>query len=240
MSWLFKVVEHDFFPLLPSRFNVVLCLQYGYNKEKLNSMILIGCTKITPSTLEDVLRLFPSLSYIDIRGCSQFGELTVKFPNLRWFKSRSLHAMMTLDNPNSKIRSLKQITEKTSSGLKMGLGNAIDDFGELKSYFESVDKRDSANQLFRQSLYRRSKLFDARKSSSILSREARIRRWAIKKSENGYKRIEQFLASSLRDIMKENTFDFFVPKVLLIFCFLSVQFFLYILCKIILLLSFGY
>ncbi|XVF01838.1 hypothetical protein REPUB_Repub04eG0123500 [Reevesia pubescens] len=195
------------------RDSVVQNVLNGYNKEKINSMILIGCTNMTPSMLEDVLRLFPSISYIDIRGCSQFVELTVKFPNLRWFKSRSLHAMTISDDSNSKTRSLKQITEKTSSGLKTGLGSTIDDFGELKSYFESVDKRDSANQLFRQSLYRRSKLFDARKSSSILSREARIRRWAIKKSENGYKRMEEFLASSLRDIMKENTFDFFVSKV---------------------------
>ncbi|EOX99202.1 hypothetical protein QUC31_014751 [Theobroma cacao] len=191
--------------------SVVWNIMNGYNKEKINSMILMGCTNITPSTLEDVLRLFPSLSSIDIRGCSQFGELTVKFPNLRWFKSRCLHGMTISDE--SKIRSLKQITEKTSSGLKMGLGSDMDDFGELKNYFESVDKRDSANQLFRRSLYRRSKLFDARKSSSILSREARIRRWAIKKSENGYKRMEEFLASSLRDIMKENTFEFFMPKV---------------------------
>ncbi|GMI74776.1 SET domain protein 2 [Hibiscus trionum] len=184
-----------------------------YNKEKINSMVLVGCTNISPGTLEDVLRVFPSLSYIDIRGCSQFGELMVKFPNLRWFKSTNLHAMAISDESNSKIRNLKQITEKTSYGLKTGLGNAIDDFGELKSYFESVDRRDSANQLFRQSLYRRSKLFDFRKSSSILSREARIRRWAIKKSENGYKRMEEFLASSLREIMKDNTSDFFVPKV---------------------------
>ncbi|XVE49782.1 hypothetical protein DITRI_Ditri01bG0109500 [Diplodiscus trichospermus] len=193
--------------------SVAWSIMNGYNKEKINSMILIGCKNITPSMLEDVLRLFPSLSSIDIRGCCQFGELTVKFPNLRWFKSRSLQSMIISDESNSKLRSLKQITEKTSSGLKMGLGSNIDDFGELKSYFESVDKRDSANQLFRQSLYRRSKLFDARKSSSILSREARLRQWAIKKSENGYKRMEEFLASSLRDIMKENTFDFFVPKV---------------------------
>ncbi|OMO60222.1 hypothetical protein CCACVL1_24326, partial [Corchorus capsularis] len=185
----------------------------GYNKEKINSMILIGCTNITPSMLEDVLRLFPSLSYIDVRGCSQFGELTVKFPNLKWFKSRSLHGIMISDESSSKIMSLKQITEKTSSGLKTGLGSDMDDFGELKNYFESVDKRDSANQLFRRSLYKRSKLFDARKSSNILSREARIRRWAMKKSENGYKRMEEFLASSLRDIMKENTSDFFEPKV---------------------------
>ncbi|KAE8730367.1 Histone-lysine N-methyltransferase ATXR3 [Hibiscus syriacus] len=193
--------------------SIVQKIMNCYNKEKINSMILTGCTNISPSTLEDFLRVFPSLSSIDIRGCSQFGELMVKFPNLRWFKSTSLHTMTISDESNSKIRSLKQITEKTSSGLKTGLGNAIDDFGELKSYFESVDRRDSTNQLFRQSLYRRSKLFDARKSSSILSREARIRRWAIKKSENGYKRMEEFLASSLWDIMKENTSDFFVPKV---------------------------
>lgn len=226
-----------FFPL-PLRFNIILYLQNGYNKEKINSMILMGCTNITPSTLEDVLRLFPSLSSIDIRGCSQFGELTVKFPNLRWFKSRCLHGMTISDE--SKIRSLKQITEKTSSGLKMGLGSDMDDFGELKNYFESVDKRDSANQLFRRSLYRRSKLFDARKSSSILSREARIRRWAIKKSENGYKRMEEFLASSLRDIMKENTFEFFMPKVLWVFCFVYGCIFFYTLCKSFYsLLSFG-
>ncbi|KAE8686536.1 Histone-lysine N-methyltransferase ATXR3 [Hibiscus syriacus] len=193
--------------------SIVQKIMNCYNKEKISSMILIGCTNISPSTLEDVLLVFPSVSYIDIRGCNQFRELMVKFPNLRWFKSTSLHAMTISDESNSKIRSLKQITEKTSSGLKTGLGNAIDDFCELKSYFESVDRRDSANQLFRQSLYRRSKLFDARKSSSILSREARIRRWAIKKSENGYKRMEEFLASRLRDIMKENTSDFFVPKV---------------------------
>ncbi|KAE8654805.1 Histone-lysine N-methyltransferase ATXR3 [Hibiscus syriacus] len=207
----------DLSSLGPSCSNsIVQKIMNCYDKEKINSMILVGCTSISTSTLEEVLRVFPSLSYLDVRGCGQFEELMVKFPNLKWFKSRSLHAMTILDDSNSKIRNLKQITEKTSAGLKTGLGNAIDDFGELKSYFESVDRRDSANQLFRQSLYRRSKLFDARKSSSILSREARIRRWAIKKSENGYKRMEEFLASSIRDIMKENTSDFFVPKVALI------------------------
>ena len=126
---------------------------------------------------------------------------------------------------NSKLRSLKQISER-------------DDFGELKEYFDSVNKRDSANQLFRRSLYKRSKVFDARKSSSILPRDARMRRWAVKKSENSYRRMEGFLASGLKDIMKENTFDFFVPKVLLLtffvlvcgglhICFSSYSIFLY-------------
>ena len=83
----------------------------------------------------------------------------------------------------------------------------------MKDYFDSVDKRDN-KQLFRQNLYKRSKLYDARKSSSILSRDARTRRWAIKKSESGYKRMEEFLALRLREIMKTNSCDFFVSKVL--------------------------
>ncbi|XP_044467024.1 histone-lysine N-methyltransferase ATXR3-like isoform X2 [Mangifera indica] len=186
----------------------------GYNKEKLNSMVLVGCTNVTSGMLEEVLRSFPCLSYIDIRGCSQFGDLAHKFPNMNWLKSQNSHGTKISNESHSKIRSLKQITEKNSSVSKTkGLGGDMDDFSELKDYFESVDKRDSANQLFRRSLYQRSKVFDARKSSSIVSRDARMRRWAIKKSENGYKRMEEFLALSLKDIMKENTFDFFVPKV---------------------------
>ncbi|KAJ4851262.1 hypothetical protein Tsubulata_019950, partial [Turnera subulata] len=176
----------------------------GYNKEKIKSLVLFGCTNITPSMLEEILRSFHCLSSIDIRGCSQFMLLALQFPNLSWLKSR----MRMSEDGSSKIRSLKQINDKTK-----GVGNDADDFGELKEYFDSVNKRDSANQLFRRSLYKRSKLFDARTSSAIVSRDARMRRWAIKKSENGYRRMEGFLASALRDIMKENTFDFFVPKV---------------------------
>ncbi|KAG5226557.1 SET domain-containing family protein [Salix suchowensis] len=167
----------------------------GYNTEKINAMVLAGCKNITSGMLEEILRSFPCLSSIDIRGCAQFMELALRFPNISWLKSRTRIS----EESNSKLRSLKQISER-------------DDFGELKEYFDSVNKRDSANQLFRRSLYKRSKVFDARKSSSILPRDARMRRWAVKKSENSYRRIEGFLASSLKDIMKENTFDFFVPK----------------------------
>ena len=185
-------------------------------------MVLIGCTNITSRTLEEVLCSFPCLSTIDIRGCSQFGELAQKFQNVNWIKSRNSRGTLNFEDSHSKVRSLKQITERSTSVSKVkGLYSDMDDFGELKQYFDSVTKRDSANQLFRRNLYKRSKLFDARKSSSILSRDARTRRWAIKKSENGYKRMEEFLASSLKDIMKENTFEFFVPKVL-IFNFLYI------------------
>ncbi|PON51932.1 F-box domain containing protein [Trema orientale] len=194
--------------------SIFLNIMRGYSRDKINSMVLIGCTNITSTTLEEILCSFSHLSTIDTRGCSQFSELTLKFHNVNWIKSRNSRGTLNFEDSHSKVRSLKQITEKSSSVSKVkGLYGNMDDFGQLKEYFDSVNKRDSANQAFRRSLYKRSKLFDARRSSSILSRDARTRRWAIKKSENGYKRMEEFLASSLKDIMKENTYDFFVPKV---------------------------
>ncbi|XP_020237818.1 histone-lysine N-methyltransferase ATXR3 isoform X2 [Cajanus cajan] len=182
----------------------------AYDNDKINSIILRGCVNITAEMLEKIILSFPGLFTIDIRGCNQFGDLTLKFSNVKWIKSRSSHLTKLAEEPY-KIRSLKHITEQTlyvSKSSSLGL----DDFGQLKDYFDSVDKRDT-KQLFRQNLYKRSKLYDARKSSSILSRDARTRRWAIKKSESGYKRMEEFLASRLREIMKTNTCDFFVPKV---------------------------
>ncbi|XP_057728916.1 histone-lysine N-methyltransferase ATXR3 [Arachis stenosperma] len=185
--------------------SMLLNIMDAYDKEKISSMTLMGCKNISADTLEKILHSFPGLSTIDIRGCSQFEELTPKFVHVKWIKSRFLEE-------SHKIRSLKHITDQTSSVSKSSsLG--MDDFGQLKDYFDSVDKRDTAKQLFRRNLYKRSKLYDARRSSSILSRDARTRRWAIKKSESGYKRMEEFLASRLREIMKTNSCDFFVPKV---------------------------
>ncbi|XP_027344008.1 histone-lysine N-methyltransferase ATXR3 [Abrus precatorius] len=182
----------------------------AYEKEKINSIILRGCINITADMLEKVLLSFPGLFTVDIRGCNQFSELILKFANVKWIKSRCSHLTKIAEEPH-KIRSLKHITEQTSSVSKSSsLG--IDDFGQLKDYFDSVDKRDT-KQLFRQNLYKRSKLYDARRSSSILSRDARTRRWSIKKSESSYKRMEEFLASRLREIMKTNSCEFFVPKV---------------------------
>ncbi|KAG2239188.1 hypothetical protein Bca52824_090048 [Brassica carinata] len=176
-----------------------------YNTEKIDSIILVGCTNVTSCMLEELLRVFPHISSVDITGCSQFGNLTLKYKKVSWLKRQHPRP----GDLHSRLRSLKQINVAKSKGL----GGDTDDFGNLKDYFDRVEKRDSANQLFRRSLYKRSKLYDARKSSAILSRDARIRRWAIKKSEHGYKRVEEFLASSLRGIMKQNTFDFFVLKV---------------------------
>ncbi|XP_057457990.1 histone-lysine N-methyltransferase ATXR3-like isoform X2 [Lotus japonicus] len=180
----------------------------AYEKDKINSIILMGCVNITADMLEKILLSFPALCTIDIRGCSQFGELTSKFASVKWIKSRTSRMTRIGDEPH-KIRSLKHITEQTSSVSKSS-NLDIDEFGQLKDYFDSVDKRDA---LFRQNLYKRSKLYDARRSSSILSRDARTRRWAIKKSESGFKRMEEFLASRLKEIMKTNSCDFFVPKV---------------------------
>jgi hypothetical protein len=172
----------------------------------------MGCTNITADMLEKILLSVSGLSTVDIRGCNQFEELTSKFTNLKWIKSRNSRITKIADESH-KIRSLKQISDHSLSGSKASSLDIRDDFGELKVYFDSVDKRDTAKQLFRQNLYKRSKLYDARKSSSILSRDARTRRWSIKKSESGYKRMEEFLASRLREIMKANACDFFVPKV---------------------------
>ncbi|XP_009144717.1 histone-lysine N-methyltransferase ATXR3 [Brassica rapa] len=177
-----------------------------YNTQKIDSVILVGCTNVTSSMLEEVLRLFPHISSVNITGCSQFGDLTLNYKKVSWLKFQHPRS----GELRSRLRSLKQATDVAKS---KGLGGDTDDFGNLKDYFDRVEKRDSANQLFRKSLYKRSKLYDARKSSAILSRDARIRRWAVKKSEHGYKRVEEFLASSLRGIMKQNTFDFFTLKV---------------------------
>ncbi|KAI3736251.1 hypothetical protein L6452_15789 [Arctium lappa] len=178
----------------------------GYNKEKITSLVLRGCTKITPGMLEEILGLLPSLSSVDIRGCSQFEDLACKFPNIIWVKSRTSQSTMG---------SIKHLSERTSSVFRTydSRDSHVEDSSGLRDYFESLDKRDASNQLFRRSLYKRSKVFDARKSSSMLSRDAQLRRLAMKKSENGYKRMKEFLALGLKDIMKENTFDFFVPKV---------------------------
>lgn len=147
--------------------------------------------------LEEILRVLPCLSSVDIRGCSQFQDLVPKFPNVTWVRTRISQSTMTNN----------QLAERT-------FDSHVEDSSGLRDYFESLDKRDASNQLFRRSMYKRSKVFDARKSSSMLSRDAQLRRLAMKKSENGYKRMKEFLALGLKDIMKENTFEFFIPKVI--------------------------
>ncbi|GAB4825090.1 hypothetical protein Ancab_007965 [Ancistrocladus abbreviatus] len=183
----------------------------AYDREKIKSIILIGCTNISCALLEEILQSFSGITYVDIRGCSQFEELTAKFPRVNWVKGWISQSMRNVLEPHFK-RSMKQMNEKSSSLSRLGLG-IMDDSSGLKDYFDMVDRRGAANQAFRQSLYKRTKLFDARRSASILARDARMRRLAMKWPGDAYKRMEEFLLLNLKDIMKENTFDFFVSRV---------------------------
>ncbi|XP_019056103.1 PREDICTED: histone-lysine N-methyltransferase ATXR3-like isoform X2 [Nelumbo nucifera] len=189
----------------------------GYSKEKIVSITLTGCTNISAGTLEEVIHFFPCISSIDIQGCNQFRELSQKFQNVCWKKTRT-HDTKISEESYSKMRSLRQIAERSSSvskALKVSRTHFDDSSepGGSLDYSSTWYKIDSASQSLQQSSYRRAKLLDARKSSALLSRDAHMRRLLGKKCENGYKRMEEFLTVSLKDIMKENTFDFFVPKV---------------------------
>ncbi|XP_074355516.1 histone-lysine N-methyltransferase ATXR3-like isoform X1 [Apium graveolens] len=203
-------VQADLSSVAPScTDSVIFSILNGYDKEKVTSLVLRGCTNITLGTLEEVLQLLPSISSVDIRGCNQFDDLISRFPSITWVGDR-LSLLRT--------RSLKHINDRTSSVFKTSYGSQNEDSSGLRDYLESSSARDSANQLFRRSLYKRSKLFDAKRSSSILSRGAHLRQLAFKKSGNGYRKMEEFLTASLKGIMKENTFDFFEAKVAQITC----------------------
>ena len=70
-----------------------------------------------------------------------------------------------------------------------------------------------ASLLFGQGFYKRLKLFDARKFSAVLSRDAEMRRLMQRQAENSYRKMEEFVINRLREIMRSNRFDFFIPKV---------------------------
>lgn len=180
----------------------------------------MGCTNVSAAALEEVLQSFPCISSVDIRGCSQFGELMSAFKNIKWIRSRGFCNSKIFDESHSKMRSLKQITEKSYLNSKAfrGLSAHFDASVELGDGFDddsNFDRKDSVSYALRQNCYKRRKLLNGRKSSAILSRDAHMRRLLHRKSGNGYKRVEEFLAVSLKDIMKENKSEFFVAKVLL-------------------------
>jgi [histone H3]-lysine4 N-trimethyltransferase ATXR3 len=56
-------------------------------------------------------------------------------------------------------------------------------------------------------------LFDARKFSAVLSRDVEMRRLIKRQAENSYRKMEEFVINRLREIMRSNRFDFFIPKV---------------------------
>ncbi|KAF5186081.1 Histone-lysine n-methyltransferase atxr3 [Thalictrum thalictroides] len=192
-------------------------IMHCYNNLKIASVVLIGCTNISAEVLEEILLCFPSISSIDIGGCIQFRELTRKFQNIKWINSRSAHESKISEDSYFKQRNFKQITERGHPFAKAYKGSSshLNEFcdGDFLQHDSSLGGRNSTNRSFPQSFYKRKKLLDSRKSASVHSRDARIRHWLYRKSENGYKRIEEILALSLKMIMKENIFDFFIPKV---------------------------
>lgn len=189
-------------------------MQSGYNKQMIRMLVLDGCTNVTSAVLEEILQSFLCISSVDIRGCSQFQELIIKFPHVNWVGGRSSQSMRIVEESSLKIRSLKQMPEQSSSISKLGCGSYMDESSGLKDYFDMVEKRGAANQEFRQNLYKRTKLLDARKSASVLARDARMRHLAMKKAGNGYRRMEEFLVLSLKDIMQGNTSDYLEQKVI--------------------------
>ncbi|KAJ1394446.1 Leucine-rich repeat domain superfamily [Sesbania bispinosa] len=182
----------------------------AYEKDKINSIILMGCVNITAHMLEKILLSFPGLCTIDIRGCSQFGELTSKFDNLKWIKSRSSRMTRIAEEPH-KIRSLKHITEQGSSVSKSSnLG--IDDFGQLKDYFE-VWIRETRRSSYSAKTYTSGPNYMMLEGPlpfylGMLAQDV----GQLKNLKVVYKRMEEFLASRLKEIMKTNSCDFFVPK----------------------------
>ncbi|XP_068639387.1 histone-lysine N-methyltransferase ATXR3-like [Aristolochia californica] len=177
-----------------------------YNTTRLTSIVLTGCNDISAGALEEVLHSYPSISTVDVIGCSQFRELYSSFKNVEWIRRHGLQNVKPVEESHSKIRSLKQLTERNYSTSKAYNGGAS--FDQDFSYSKA-----SESYTFRQSSYKRRKLLAARKAPALLSREAQIRQLLRRKEERGYKRTEEFLAVTLKGIMKENTFELFVPKV---------------------------
>ncbi|KAK9689683.1 hypothetical protein RND81_09G075000 [Saponaria officinalis] len=180
----------------------------GYSKQMIKALVLDGCTNISCTVLEEILQSFSFISSVEIRGCSQFDELIIKFPHVTWVKERR-----TAEESYLRTRSLKQVSEQASLVMKSGHGSGIDESSGLKDYFDRVEKRGALNQAFRQITYKRTKLGDTRKSALVLAREARMRHWAMKKAGCGYRRMEEFLVLSLKGIIKENISNYFVRKV---------------------------
>ncbi|MQL80434.1 hypothetical protein Taro_012877 [Colocasia esculenta] len=190
----------------------------GCDKNRITSIILSRCSNISATALEEVLHLFPDILSIDIRGCNQFRELMPLFQNVKWIKSHSSLNAKNLEESHSKMKSLKRITDKgflSSKTSKESISH-LDDLRNstnLNAHDFHLDREGSATHTFRQGYYKRTRLPDARKSSAALSRDAQLRQLLRKKSVTAYRKMEGFIGMRLKEIMKENTFEFFVLRV---------------------------
>ncbi|XP_074303506.1 histone-lysine N-methyltransferase ATXR3 isoform X2 [Silene latifolia] len=188
--------------------STVESIMRGYSKEMIKALVLDGCINISSLVLEEILQSFTCISSVEIKGCNQFEELIIRFPNVTWVKERR-----TTDESYFRTRSLKQISEQASSVMKSSHESYVDESSGLKDYFERVEKRGANNQSFRQITYKRTKIGDTRKSALVQAREARMRHLAMKKAGCGYRKMEEFLVLSLKEITKENASNYLVRKV---------------------------
>lgn len=183
------------------------------------SISLMGCVNVTATAVEEVLQLFPHISFVDISGCCQFKELQIKYPNIMWIRRSGSAKSKNLEESYSKTRSLRQITEINYSLSRTYrlLNGYLDDSDDLGNFGigdpNSFNRNNISGLQFKQGFYKRPKLLDARRSSELLSRDAQMRRWLHRKSENSYKKIEEFIANSLRSIIRGSKPEIFMPKV---------------------------
>ncbi|KAF3777531.1 Histone-lysine N-methyltransferase [Nymphaea thermarum] len=194
----------------------------GYNKEKLLSIVLTGCTNISAGALDEILQSFPSVSSIDIRRCKQFSDLPQKFHGVKRRKSYS-HLVIdeiNADEDANKIWNHKQVNAKSPliSRALRGLDGYLDDKRSTRDSLslDGFSGRDSVRKLY-PNKFKNSKSVGSRKFPSILPRNARMKGLfpgkSLPLSMRSYKKKEGLLAVGIKEIMRENTFEFFLPKV---------------------------
>ncbi|KAI4383286.1 hypothetical protein MLD38_009142 [Melastoma candidum] len=64
--------------------SMLLSALNGYHNGKINAIVLRGCTNVSEDTLREVIRTFPCLSDVDIRGCNQLVDFPNVFPSMNW------------------------------------------------------------------------------------------------------------------------------------------------------------
>ncbi|CAA6671908.1 unnamed protein product [Spirodela intermedia] len=155
--------------------SVFQSIMSGYDKNNISSMKLSRCSNISATALEEILQSFTSITSIDIRGCNQFKELILLFQNVKWIKSRSSQNIKNLDESYSNQE--EAISDR-------------DDLGNSK---------DPGVHTFRQGYYKRTRVPDALKSSSALTRHAQLRQLLRKKSVTAYRKWKNSLVAEIED-----------------------------------------
>ncbi|KAK1304313.1 putative histone-lysine N-methyltransferase ATXR3 [Acorus calamus] len=183
----------------------------GYDKTKITYVVLKGCTSVSATAVEEMLQSFPCISYVNIKGCDHLRELMDTFHNVKWITGHSLHHSKNIEESQLKMKSLKQITEKGYLMSKAYKGSSTGEPGVVAEHDPSSERK--ASSTFKHGCYKRTKIPDAKKSSALTSRDAQMRLWLRRKSADSYRKLEEYIANSLKDIMKENAFAFFIPKV---------------------------